>query len=152
MPWGRLYFAVQALGGAAWWVAVALVPAVRIATLGSLDPVPVAALDLPLFVGASALAAAGIRWAAVTATAWTLLVAVALAVWATLTGEAGDASRLQRELTMKDLLPGSGATTTVHFVGPADDKPVKFVLEITPAPGLPYVKDPSFRVDLTKGR
>ncbi|PPH07603.1 hypothetical protein C5C86_13815 [Rathayibacter sp. AY1E4] len=89
MPWGRLYFAVQALGGAAWWVAVALVPAVRIATLGSLDPVPVAALDLPLFVGASALAAAGIRWAAVTATAWTLLVAVALAVWATLTGEAG---------------------------------------------------------------
>ena len=70
----------------------------------------------------------------------------------TLTGEASDGSRLQRELTMKDLLPGSGATTTVHFVGPADDKPVKFILEIKPAPGLPYAKDPSFRVDLTKSK
>ncbi|KZX20319.1 methyltransferase family protein [Rathayibacter tanaceti] len=89
MTWGRLYFAVQALGGATWWVAVALVPAVRTATLGSLDPAPVAVLDLPLFVGASALAAAGVRWAAVTATVWTMLVALALAGWATLTGEAG---------------------------------------------------------------
>ena len=87
--WGRAYFAVQALGGAAWWVAVALVPAVRDATLGPLDPVPTAVLDLPLFVGASALAAAGLRWAAWTATAWTLLVTVALATVATVTGEAG---------------------------------------------------------------
>ncbi|MWV47865.1 isoprenylcysteine carboxylmethyltransferase family protein [Rathayibacter sp. VKM Ac-2803] len=89
MPWGRAYFAAQALGGAVWWVAVALSPLVRTATLGSLDPVPIAALDLPLFVGASALAAAGLRWAAVLATAWTLVVASSLAVYATVTTEAG---------------------------------------------------------------
>ncbi len=70
----------------------------------------------------------------------------------TLTAPAWDASPLQRELTMKDLLPGSSASATVHFVGPADDKPVKFILEIKPTPGLPYVKDPSFRVDLTRGK
>ncbi|MWV58919.1 methyltransferase family protein [Rathayibacter sp. VKM Ac-2754] len=89
MPWGRAYFAAQALGGAVWWVAVALSPLVRTATLGSLYPVPIAALDLPLFVGASALAAAGLRWAAVLATAWTLVVASSLAVYATVTAQAG---------------------------------------------------------------
>ncbi|WP_291042134.1 isoprenylcysteine carboxylmethyltransferase family protein [Herbiconiux sp.] len=87
--WGRLYFALQALGGAAWWVGVFTVPAVRAATLGGLEPVPVAAADLPLFVGASALAALGVRWAAAVATVWTLLVAAALALYATVTGEAG---------------------------------------------------------------
>jgi protein-S-isoprenylcysteine O-methyltransferase Ste14 len=87
--WGRLYFALQALGGAAWWVGVFAVPAVRTATLGELGPVPVAAVDLPLFVGASALAALGVRWAGVLATAWTLLVAAVLAGYATVTGEAG---------------------------------------------------------------
>ncbi|WP_316317688.1 methyltransferase family protein [Clavibacter michiganensis] len=87
--WARLWFAAQALGGAAWWIAVPLVPAVRVATLGSLDPLPVALLDVPLFVVGSALAAAGIRWAAVVASAWTLLVAVALAAYATFTTEAG---------------------------------------------------------------
>ena len=89
MLWGRLYFAVQALAGAAWWISVALPPFVRQATLGSLDPVAVAALDIPLFVIASAVAAAGIRVAAWVATGWTLLVAVALAVYATATTEAG---------------------------------------------------------------
>ena len=89
MLWGRLYFAVQALAGAAWWISVALSPFVRQATLGSLDPVAVAALDIPLFVIASAVAAAGIRVAAWVATGWTLLVAVALAVYATATTEAG---------------------------------------------------------------
>ncbi|MCS5722860.1 isoprenylcysteine carboxylmethyltransferase family protein [Herbiconiux sp. CPCC 203407] len=87
--WGRLYFALQALGGAAWWMAVFTVPAVCGATLGGLEPVPVAAADLPLFVGTSALAALGVRWAAILATSWTLLVATALAVYATVTGEAG---------------------------------------------------------------
>ncbi|QOD43690.1 methyltransferase family protein [Clavibacter zhangzhiyongii] len=85
----RLWFAAQALGGAAWWVAVPTIPAVRIATLGSLDPLPVALLDVPLFVVGSALAAARIRWAAVVAASWTLLVAVALAGYATVTTEAG---------------------------------------------------------------
>ncbi|SMH50448.1 Phospholipid methyltransferase [Rathayibacter oskolensis] len=89
MPWGRAYFAAQALGGAAWWIAVALSPFVRTATLGSLEPLPIAALDLPLFVGASALAALGVRWAARLATGWTLLVAIALAGYATVTTEAG---------------------------------------------------------------
>ena len=87
--WARIWFAAQALGGAAWWVAVPTVPAVRAATLGSLDPLPVALLDVPLFVVGSALAAAGIRWAALVAASWTLVVAVALAGFATVTREAG---------------------------------------------------------------
>ena len=85
----RLWFAAQAAGGAAWWIAVPTIPAVRVATLGSLDPLPVALLDVPLFVVGSALAAAGIRWAAVVASAWTLVVAVGLAAYATVTTEAG---------------------------------------------------------------
>ncbi|MFB2583696.1 methyltransferase [Herbiconiux liukaitaii] len=86
---GRAYFAVQALGGAAWWVAVFAWPAVREATLGGLDPVIVAAFDIPLFVLGSAIAASGVRAAAVVASGWTVLVAVALAVYATVTTEAG---------------------------------------------------------------
>ncbi|WIE66451.1 isoprenylcysteine carboxylmethyltransferase family protein [Curtobacterium sp. MCLR17_036] len=89
MSWGRRYFALQAAGGAVWWLAVALVPAVRQLTLGSLDPVTVAVVDVPLFVVASALAAAGLRWAAVVTTGWTVLVLAALACWATATREAG---------------------------------------------------------------
>ena len=89
MSWGRLYFAVQAAGGAVWWIAVFSVPAVRGATLGSLDPVLMAAFDVPLFVVASGLAAAGIRTAGVVATVWTAVVMTALAIWATVTTEAG---------------------------------------------------------------
>lgn len=89
MTLGRRYFAAPAAGGAAWWVAVFTVPFVRTATLGSLDPVLVAAFDVPLFVIASALAAAGLRAAAVVASVWTVLVLGALTVWATVVGEAG---------------------------------------------------------------
>jgi protein-S-isoprenylcysteine O-methyltransferase Ste14 len=89
MLWGRIYFAVQAVAGAAWWFAVAVSPFVREATLGSLDPVAVAAADIPLFVVGSALAAAGVRPAAWVATGWTAVVATALAAYATATGEAG---------------------------------------------------------------
>jgi protein-S-isoprenylcysteine O-methyltransferase Ste14 len=89
MLWGRVYFAVQAAAGAAWWVAVALSPAVRTATLGSLDAVAVASADIPLFVITSAVAALGVRVGARIATGWTSLVAVALAVYATVTTEAG---------------------------------------------------------------
>ncbi|WP_159573826.1 isoprenylcysteine carboxylmethyltransferase family protein [Curtobacterium sp. 18060] len=93
MSWGRLYFALQAVGGTAWWIGVATLPAVRTLTLGSLDPVVVAALDVPLFVVASALAAVSAgtvgRIAATVATVWTALVLAGLAVWATVTGEAG---------------------------------------------------------------
>ncbi|WP_378148084.1 methyltransferase family protein [Cnuibacter sp. UC19_7] len=86
---GRLYFAAQAVAGAAWWVAVFTVPFVRDATLGSIDPVLMALADVPLFVVGSALAAAGVRAAAPIATGWTLLVAVSLAVYATVTTQAG---------------------------------------------------------------
>ena len=89
MVWGRRYFAVQALAGAAWWIAVAFSPFVREVTLGSLDPVVVAAFDIPLFVIASAVAAAGVRVAAWVAAVWTGVVAVSLAVYATVTTEAG---------------------------------------------------------------
>ena len=87
--WARAYFAVQALAGAAWWAAVFTVPFVREATLGSLDAVAVAIFDVPLFVVASAGAALGSRILGIIATGWTCLVAVALAVFATVTGEAG---------------------------------------------------------------
>ena len=86
---GRLYFAAQAIAGAAWWIAVFALPFVREATLGGLDPVIVAIFDIPLFVCASALAALGWRVAAIVATAWTILVTGGMAVYATLTGEAG---------------------------------------------------------------
>lgn len=87
--WGRAYFATQALAGLLWWISVFLSPAVRDATLGSLDPIAVAALDVPLFVLGSAMAALGVKSAAVVATGWTALVAAALAVYATITTEAG---------------------------------------------------------------
>lgn len=66
-----------------------LSPFVREATLGRLDPVPIAIGDIPLFVLASGAAAFGVRAAAVIATGWTCLVAIGLAVYATVTGEAG---------------------------------------------------------------
>ncbi|YCK81983.1 isoprenylcysteine carboxylmethyltransferase family protein [Arthrobacter sp. D3-18] len=87
--WGRAYFAVQAAAGLVWWIAVFLSPAIRTATLGSLNPVVVAALDVPLFVIGSALAALGIKAAAVVSVGWTGLVAVGLAGYATITTEAG---------------------------------------------------------------
>ncbi|MFF2276877.1 methyltransferase family protein [Agromyces sp. NPDC058126] len=86
---GRAYFAVQTVAGLAWWLAVFTIPFVREATLGGLDPVVVAVLDIPLFVGASAVAACGARAAAFVATGWTLIVTGALAVYATVAGEAG---------------------------------------------------------------
>lgn len=89
MLWGRAYFAVQAVAGAAWWLAVAVSPVIREATLGSLNPVVLAALDLPLFVAASALAAFGVKPAAWIATVWTAIVLVGLAAYATVTTEAG---------------------------------------------------------------
>lgn len=86
---GRAYFAAQALAGALWWVAVFTSPAVRTLTLGGLDPVLVAILDIPLFVIASGLAAVGVRAFAWVAAPWTILVAAGMALYATMTGEAG---------------------------------------------------------------
>jgi protein-S-isoprenylcysteine O-methyltransferase Ste14 len=87
--WGRAYFALQAVAGAVWWVAVFTIPFVRQATLGDLPPVLVAVVDIPLFVVASALVAAGIRRAVWVVVPWTLLVAGGLTVYATVTAEAG---------------------------------------------------------------
>ncbi|MGW8483386.1 methyltransferase family protein [Microbacterium sp. NPDC055903] len=86
---GRWYFAVQALLGAAWWSMVFTTDAVRRLTLGELDPVLVAALDIPLFVIASALVALGMCWAVWIVVPWTALVAVCMATYATITTSAG---------------------------------------------------------------
>ncbi|WP_243694878.1 methyltransferase family protein [Labedella populi] len=75
--------------GLVWWIAVFTVPLVRELTLGSLDAVVVAALDIPLFVIASALAAVGVRGAVWVAVPWTVLVTIGMVAFATLTGEAG---------------------------------------------------------------
>jgi len=87
--WARAYFALQAVAGFSWWAAVFASPFVRAATLGSLDPMAVAAFDIPLFVMASAVAACGVRAAAIVSAGWTCIVALALAAYATLTTEAG---------------------------------------------------------------
>ena len=89
MRWGQTYFAVQALAGATWWFAVFTSPFVREMTLGHLDPVVIAVLDIPLFVAASAVAAFGVKGAAVVTAGWTGLVTILLAVYATITTEAG---------------------------------------------------------------
>lgn len=89
MRWGRTYFAVQSVAGAAWWFAVFASPFVREMTLGGLDPVVVAVFDIPLFVIASAVAATGVKVAAVVSTCWTGFVAIALGVYSTVTTEAG---------------------------------------------------------------
>ncbi len=86
---GRAYFAVQAIAGAAWWICVSSLPSVCTATLGGLDPALTAALDIPLFVVASALVACGVRWAIWIAVPWTALVAAGMCGYATATGLAG---------------------------------------------------------------
>ncbi|RZT66124.1 phospholipid methyltransferase [Leucobacter luti] len=75
--------------GTLWWVGVATVPAVRSATLGALNPIPIFWLDLPLFVFASAAAALGFRAGAWIAAPWAALVALGMAGYATVTGLAG---------------------------------------------------------------
>lgn len=81
----RTYFGVQAVAGALWWITVFASDQVRFATLGALNPVAVFWLDLPLFVLASGLAAAGWRPAAAASALWTALVATGMAAYATIT-------------------------------------------------------------------
>lgn len=88
-PAARAYFAVQAVAGGCWWVGVFLVPAIRTATLEGLPVLPIAVADIPLFVGASALAALGMRAAVWIVTCWTALVAAGMVAYATATGMAG---------------------------------------------------------------
>lgn len=112
VAWARVYFAVQAVAGAAWWIAVFTVPTIRTATLGGLDPVLLAAFDVPLFVVASALVAAGVRRAVWVAAPWTLLVAGGMALYATATGGAGWGA-----LLMVAAGAGSTAAAVVILVG-----------------------------------
>lgn len=107
-----MYFAAQALVGAAWWVGVFTLPWVRSATLGTLDVGLLAALDIPLFVIASALVACGIRWAAWVAAPWTLLVAAGMVLYATVTASAGWGA-----LLMVAAAAGSTAAAIVVLVG-----------------------------------
>jgi len=86
---GRLYFALQSTAGACWWVGVFLSDGIRAATLGDLDPVLVAAFDIPLFVIASALIACGLRALVWIVAPWTALVTAGMALYATFTGLAG---------------------------------------------------------------
>lgn len=86
---GSAYFAIQAAAGALWWIAVFTSPPVRALTLGGLDPILVATLDVPLFVIASGLVALGLRDFVWVAAPWTVLVAAGMALYATATGEAG---------------------------------------------------------------
>lgn len=103
----RLYFALQGTAGIAWWFGVFLVPAVREATLGGIDPVVMAVLDVPLFVAASLLAAAGLRWAVWVVVPWTVLVTVGLSVYATATTEAGLGAVLMAAASACGILAGS---------------------------------------------
>ncbi|AMB60549.1 hypothetical protein AWU67_13525 [Microterricola viridarii] len=86
---GRAYFAAQAIAGALWWLGVFTSDVVRTATLGELDAVAIAVFDVPLFVVASALAAAGSRAALWVLLPWTALVSAGMALYATITGLAG---------------------------------------------------------------
>lgn len=116
----RAYFATQALAGAAWWVSVFTVEGVRHATLGQLDPVLVAAFDLPLFVLASALAAFGLRWAACIAAPWTALVAVLMTAYATVTQLAGWGAVL--------MIAAAACSTLAAILLVRGEVPARFVL------------------------
>ncbi|AZT99345.1 isoprenylcysteine carboxylmethyltransferase family protein [Brevibacterium linens] len=103
---GRMYFALQALAGAAWWLGTAMIPGVATATLGGINPLLIAIVDIPLFVIASALAALNVRWAVWIATGWTVLVALAMVIYATATTEAGLGAVLMILAAIGSLLAG----------------------------------------------
>ncbi|MDN5635955.1 MAG: isoprenylcysteine carboxylmethyltransferase family protein [Brevibacterium sp.] len=104
---GRMYFALQALAGAAWWLGIITVERLRDATLGGLDPLLVSAIGIPLFVVGSALAALNLRWAVWAAAAWTPLVAVSMVIYATVTTEAGLGAVLMLAAAVGSLIAGT---------------------------------------------
>ncbi len=120
----RVYFALQAVGGAAWWVAVAASGDVRVWTLGRWDPAILVGPDLVLFVGASALAAAwGSKVAAAVAAAWTVVVTTALALYGLVEQQAGWGVVLMAMATLGTLAAGATIVrgylpTSWFFVGP----------------------------------
>ena len=86
----RGYFALQALLGAGWWIAVFASNDVRDWTLGEWDPAILIGPDLVLFVGASAFAALrGSRVVAAIAALWTTTVTIALGAYGLIERMAG---------------------------------------------------------------
>jgi hypothetical protein len=86
----RAYFALQAVGGAVWWIAVAASDDVRTWTLGQWDPAVLVWPDLAFFVGASAITAlSASRTSAVIAAVWTTGVTVALGIYGLAEQQAG---------------------------------------------------------------
>ncbi len=61
-------------------------------------------------------------------------------------------SDIQDAIGYKSLPPGGGSIIKIPFRGTADKKPVKLLVEFKPKAGFPLVKDPSFRIDLTKSK
>ncbi|MGO2860481.1 MAG: methyltransferase family protein [Brevibacterium sp.] len=104
---GRMYFALQALAGAAWWLGVSTLPPLQEATLGGLDPLLVSIIDIPLFVIGSALAALNMRWAVWLASAWTVLVAIFMLIYATVTTTGGIGAILMVGAAIGSVLAGS---------------------------------------------
>lgn len=116
----RAYFAVQALAGGAWWIAVFASDAVRLATLGELPVALIAAGDIPLFVVASALVAGGIRPAVWITVAWTAIVAAGMLAYATLTGLAGWGALL--------MVAAAGASAAAGIVVLRGRAPVEWIV------------------------
>lgn len=86
----RLYFAVQAIAGAMWWVAVFAIDDVRVWTLGTWNPRVVVVADVAFFVIGSAWAAiTGNRHVALVVAVWTAVVALGLGVHGLLERMAG---------------------------------------------------------------
>lgn len=86
----RVYFAVQAIGGAAWWIAVAVSDTVQFWTLGQWDPAVLVVPDLAFFVGGSAVTAlSGNRIAAAIVAVWTTGVTAALGMYGLIEQQAG---------------------------------------------------------------
>lgn len=120
----RAYLGVQAVAGAVWWVTVVASDEVARWTLGTWDPEALAGPDLVLFVGASAVAAiATSRIAAAIASAWTVLVTVALGIHGLVEQVAGWGVLLMSAATVGTLAAAStmwfgGLPTRWFFVGP----------------------------------
>lgn len=102
-----MYFALQALAGAAWWLGIVTRPGLRTATLGGLDPLLVSIVTIPLFVIASALVGLNLAWATWIATGWTVLVAIFMALYATVTGTGGLGAVLMVLAAVCSLMAGS---------------------------------------------
>lgn len=105
-------------------------PVVREATLATIDPVAMALWDVPLFVVASAIAAAGQRIAVIVSTAWTIGVTTFLGVFALVTMTAGwgvvlmTAASAASVLACVVILHGSAPTHWL-MVGPFRIRPAK---------------------------